>query len=927
MTSLKKLTRYIYENQKRGFSDIEIEQLLLQSGWQQEDINKAFKKTNLLKNINLVMSAPFLNLNRAIKSTTLWIISIPLKIIKFIKTVISESANKTKETFKAITKLLVYFLRYFFIALPDSLSLHFKKTKKLKNRNLNAAKELSKYIEKNLRGGALESDIFIELLRTGWNKKIIDKAFSAAHFRIFKENFKTFLKFLFLSPFILIKKFFALIFFAIKEVFYDIPAAIFNLLKKSTIYIFSNLYRTTANSLILIKNTGLKIFAKKPTPIRVAPKAPHIEKIALKQRIRLVLFSMKIFWRNIFFAVSEKIKKKPTSRLKLEATIIGQRPSPLAHLSGSLKYFLKSYQKTIPRLRQKFAYSLIQSLKGLRGKPIRIIFSIENFIRYDSIFLLKKIFIILPASAVRSIYIFFAKISILNLLKSVVKLFLKVILFIFSILKKILLTLQKPIKKIKLETFNIPFEIIEVIILKIYNGFKKTISPIILSFKLSAKSLRGVFMPASKEVGFAPQSLSEVPVGEVSDAMRALDVLRIASRMFKTRRMRTFLTVLGIGIGIGAILFLVSLGYGLQRILIEEIATSDALLSLDITTRDEKLIPLDKKSVEGLTNLPEVSYVSPLTALPGQISLGNVTANTMVDGTLPNYFKLGGITADAGELFKEGEEDKILISLPIVRLLNLGQNGAEVSQEQMDGMIGKSVSIALLIPIQTEAGVEEVKTMDFETEFIISGVIKDSAESLIYFPLSRLENVGITRYQSAKVRVVNTNSLELVRTKAVELGFTVAALSDTIDQANKVFQVLQIILALFGIVALAVSAIGMFNTMTIALLERTQEIGIMKSLGASNQNVWELFLAESIIMGFLGGVGGVVIGYTSSEGFNIIIRILAGALGGQKVQLFDRPWWFIVTILIFSTVVGLFTGLWPAKRAARINILQALRYK
>ena len=166
-----------------------------------------------------------------------------------------------------------------------------------------------------------------------------------------------------------------------------------------------------------------------------------------------------------------------------------------------------------------------------------------------------------------------------------------------------------------------------------------------------------------------------------------------------------------------------------------------------------------------------------------------------------------------------------------------------------------------------------------------------------------------------------------MRDAIIDKGYIVSALSDIIEQANQVFKIVQIVLASFGVVALIVSAIGMFNTMTIALLERTQEIGIMKALGATSVDVWNMFLAESVIIGFLGGLGGILIGLLGGEMFNYMINILAGAFGGEKIDLFATPIWFMLTIITFSTVVGLATGFYPARRAARISAMEAVRYK
>lgn len=926
MASLKNLARYIYENQKRGFSDIEIYQILEQSGWSKNNIDSAFKRAHLLKSTDLILSAPFKYLKGALKSAVKFFVSLPLRASSSLKRGVLKIAKVIFSSLSFIANgaisLVKNIIHYSFIAIPQRIFAKFEKREKQKIQNKNSAAELSKYIEKNLAEGALENDIFIELLKTGWDPKIIDRAFSAAHFKILKENAKSLFKLAILSPFIFVKKIILFIVSALEKIFIDTPKVLFNATIKAIVFIVDELRLISLHSFSYAKNFAAGIFKKSAKPIM--PFKPPVEKMAIGKKIKLSLLRFADFWKNL---PSKFVKKKIVVPKEKPAVAIPKpKVSSLAHFKMGLKYFARSYPQATERLKQKVSYSISQSIKKSRGGLLRTAFNASNFIKYDLASIFKRI-LTAPIVLIEKSYSLIERINLSDLMIGIQKLFIAIALSPLIIVKKIFSWLIRSIRKVDLKIFNIPFEITEFILLKIHKNIKIIIAPIGIQLKILAKSITELIVPTYKEAGYTPQNLSEVPTGEVSDEMRPLDILRIAARMFKTRRMRTFLTILGIGIGIGAILFLVSLGYGLQRILIEEIATSDALLSLDISTRDEDLLPLNKDSIGPLINNPDVSYVSPLISVPAQISLENVTANTMVDGINPNYFKLAGITATVGDLFKEGDSMKIIISAPIVKLLNLKGADGEVTTEDSKRMIGQNVSLTLLVPQKTQNGLEEVKTIEFENKFEIIGVMQDSTESLIYMPLSRLEDVGITKYQSAKIRVVNTDTLEPVRARAVEMGFIVAALSDTIEQANKVFQVLQVILALFGIVALSVSAIGMFNTMTIALLERTQEIGIMKSLGASNRNVWELFLAESIIMGFLGGVGGISIGYISSEGFNLMIRLLAGALGGRKVQLFERPWWFIVTILVFSTIVGLFTGLWPAKRAARINILAALRYK
>ena len=115
--------------------------------------------------------------------------------------------------------------------------------------------------------------------------------------------------------------------------------------------------------------------------------------------------------------------------------------------------------------------------------------------------------------------------------------------------------------------------------------------------------------------------------------------------------------------------------------------------------------------------------------------------------------------------------------------------------------------------------------------------------------------------------------------------------------------------------------------MTVTLLERTAEIGIMRTIGASSGDIKILFLAEAVIVGFLGGIVGILIGTSIGFGLNALLNFVASRAGGTGVTLFRYPILFLLFIASFSTIVGFLTGLFPARRAAALNPLDAIRYK
>lgn len=397
--------------------------------------------------------------------------------------------------------------------------------------------------------------------------------------------------------------------------------------------------------------------------------------------------------------------------------------------------------------------------------------------------------------------------------------------------------------------------------------------------------------------------------------MRFVDTLSLSTRMFKTRPLRTLLTVLGVGVGIGTVLFLVSLGYGLQDAVLSRITSADALLALDVNPGTSDLIQLNNDSLQKLSQIEHVVEVSPVITASTQLSIGDLTGDGIMYAVNPSYFRLSGIKTEKGELFTN--ERDLLISTAAAELLNI----------DVETGLGKEIKLTYFVPKLNEQGVEEITSIEMPEPFKIVGIIRNDAESVVFVPISNVASSGINNYLETKVKVSDSVYLADVRNKIMEMGFFVSALADTIDQAKKIFGIIQIILGLFGLVALIVSAIGMFNTMTVMLLERTNEIGIMRSIGVSKSDIKKLFLFESMAMGFLGGIGGVILGYIGGEIANFAMNVLAKNFGGQAIDLFTRPLWFLGVIIIGSTFIGFLTGVFPARRAGKLNPLDALKYK
>ena len=212
-------------------------------------------------------------------------------------------------------------------------------------------------------------------------------------------------------------------------------------------------------------------------------------------------------------------------------------------------------------------------------------------------------------------------------------------------------------------------------------------------------------------------------------------------------------------------------------------------------------------------------------------------------------------------------------------------------------------------------------------EYVIVGVIPGDKTPVFYVPFVDLRSLGIANYSQVTVVLTSQKEVSDVRGKIEAMGFATSSVVDTVKQINSLFATVRIILALLGTVALSVAALGMFNTLTVSLLERTREVGLMKAMGMRSSEVRELFLTESMIMGFFGGVIGIIIGFIGGKLVSLILSAFALFKGVGFVNVSHIPALFVFLILFLALIVGIGTGIYPAKRATKISALDALRYE
>lgn len=266
--------------------------------------------------------------------------------------------------------------------------------------------------------------------------------------------------------------------------------------------------------------------------------------------------------------------------------------------------------------------------------------------------------------------------------------------------------------------------------------------------------------------------------------------------------------------------------------------------------------------------------------------------------------------------FDQKPSGKAVISTALMKLLGISEN--EVLGSRFD--VSFIVTKALLPGIEGRAFSED-------QSYEVIGLIDDENQPFFYIPINDMRNLGVTNFSQLKVHLKNKNDVSKIRLKIETYGYNTSSAADTVAEIESLFANIRIVLGSIGLVALAVASLGMFNTMTVSLLERTREIGGMKVIGMVSREIRDLFLAEAMIMGFSGGIGGLFLGYLLGQITSILVSIFSIANGLGYLNLTRIPLPFVISIVVLSFIVGIITGLYPAYRAKNISALNALRYE
>jgi len=448
--------------------------------------------------------------------------------------------------------------------------------------------------------------------------------------------------------------------------------------------------------------------------------------------------------------------------------------------------------------------------------------------------------------------------------------------------------------------------------------------------------------------------------------MKLRDMTELAVRNLREAILRNSLTTLGVAVGVASLVAMLSLGVGLQQLASSRLTKSGLFDSIFVTAKTNlrgpgagppatraaspKARPLDEDARAELTKLPNVIEVYPQIRFFTEVRFDGKPFATVVAGMPESSKQSGAFDGMQGGFFSSPNADEAILQIEFAKELN----------PQTKDLIGKDLVLryAERQSLASESGGAAQNSGGFsvvpkEKHLRIIGVVETEPASgfggfgsgrlLIPLPVAetlRAAQVNDLRdvlrggsstdkpaYASLSVRVKSPSLVDATEKKIKDLGFSAFSLLDASKSLRIFFSVFDLLLGIFGSLALAVATLGIVNTLVMAILERRREIGVLKALGAADGDVKQLFFVEAGVMGLTGGVLGVLLGWMIGQALTLATNIYLKRQELPGVQISSVPLWLIAGAIGFAVLVSLIAGLYPASRAAKLNPVDALRYE
>ena len=440
------------------------------------------------------------------------------------------------------------------------------------------------------------------------------------------------------------------------------------------------------------------------------------------------------------------------------------------------------------------------------------------------------------------------------------------------------------------------------------------------------------------------------------------DLLSLAFSNIRRTKLRTFLTTSGVVIGIGALVSMVSFGLGIQK------NVSDAMEKLEVFTEirvlpqkidlaglmeglqdDSEKMALNDSVLTLIKSLPHVRIAYPEIAIPAKLRLhGNEHASTIQAVPMdiiqfPPYNNLHW-----GSFFSSDTAAEIIISKYWLQRLNVDDPDSALGKtvdmitasfdlKKVQSMIAQLSPFAMSNPFSEEivklkiVGAwehDEFGPVAFNRAIIPLEFSRQINRLSFHSVFDLLDTISSgSEYSSIYVRADEMKNVDHLIEQIEGMGYGTFSIIEQLSDIRKGFLFIDAILGAVGIIALVVASLGIINTMVMSVLERYREIGVMMAIGATNWEIKYIFFFETSVIGFIGGIFGILLGWIVTVIANFVANYYIAEQGSSHVNLFYIPLWLILGGILFAIFISLIAGLYPASKAAKVDPVKALRHE
>jgi putative ABC transport system permease protein len=409
--------------------------------------------------------------------------------------------------------------------------------------------------------------------------------------------------------------------------------------------------------------------------------------------------------------------------------------------------------------------------------------------------------------------------------------------------------------------------------------------------------------------------------------LKMLMVLRVALQALTVNKMRSFLTMLGIVIGVAAVIALVAVGNGAQAQVVSNLeglgsnlltVTSGTMMSFSGRGLQETGTALTNADVEAIESLADaVSAVAPEYGANGTVTYSGSTTNVSITGVTEEYDEVRNWELARGRFVSEADNDNL------ANVVVLGQTVVEdLFGSTLVNPVGETVRI-------NRQNYEVIGVLESKGE---GGM--GNQDEVVFVPLRtaqlKLGGAGTQEVRSISLQARSADDMDLAQAQVTAIlrslhglqageedDFTVQNQADIAGVLEETTGTFTTLLGSIAAISLLVGGIGIMNIMLVSVTERTREVGLRKAVGAKRSDILIQFLAEAVVLSILGGLAGVAMGVGGAD-------LISPLLGGSEALVTSDS---VALALAVSLGIGMFFGLYPANRAAALNPIEALRYE